>query len=270
MKIQNDILRAFNLNGEIKPLSGGQNTSARVDDFVLKPIDDNVQFCEWTLNILNEINPLGYRLSKPIMSDIGTFVYKGWCCTRYERGEYIDGNVKQKLEVSRLLHHDLVDIDFINIPKSYDPWSISHRIAWQKEKLPQYISRDAYKILEVLISKIKLKENYEIQIVHSDLSGNILFDEVLSPLIIDFSPTIAPTEYAEAILVCDSIAWHGGSNSELKLICHSEFNIEMIIRAIIFRLSVAAIFSGTNHDEFIKEYQNFKPILDYINCNTGT
>lgn len=269
MKIQNDILYAFNLNGEVSSLNGGQNTSVRVKDAVLKPVGENVQFCEWALNILNKINPNEYRLSKPIISNNGTFVYKGWCCTRYEPGEHRDGNVKQKLEVSRLFHHDLADIDFINIPKAHDPWSISHRIAWQKENLPQNISKEAFKILEELISKIKLKVNYEVQIIHSDLSGNILFDKAQNPLIIDFSPTMAPVQYAEAILACDCIAWQGSPTSELGLICHSIFNIEMILRAVIFRLSVAAIFAGNNHNEFIKEYQNFKPIIDYINCELG-
>ena len=269
MKIQNDILHAFNLNGEINLLNGGQNTSFRVKDAVLKPVGENVQFCEWALNILNKINPREYRLSKPIISNSGTFVYKGWCCTRYEPGKHRGGNVKQKLDVSRLFHHDLADIDCINIPKADDPWSKSQRIAWQKENLPQNISKEAFKILEELISKVKLKENYEVQIIHSDLSGNILFDKTLNPLIIDFSPTIAPVEYAEAILVCDCIAWQGSPTSEIGLICHSKFNKEMILRAIIFRLSVAAIFAGNNHDEFIKEYQNFKQIIDYINCESG-
>jgi hypothetical protein len=133
--------------------------------------------------------------------------------------------------------------------------------------LPQNISGQSFKILEELLFKVSLRENYKVQIVHSDLSGNILFDEILNPLIIDFSPTIAPVEYAEAIFVCDCIAWEGSSISEIDLICHTEFNIEMIIRAIIFRLSVAAIFAGDDADEFNREYQNFKPIIDYINCS---
>lgn len=270
MRLQNEILYAFNLDGEIKPLSGGQNTSFRVKGFVLKPIDNNVQYCEWLLNIISEINPHGYRVSKPTRSNIGTFVYKDWCCTHYEPGEHRKGNIEEKLKVARLFHSDLADKSFLDIPKTEDPWSKSHRIAWQSEKLPQSLSKQAVKILGELLSNVRLKENYKVQIVHSDLSGNILFDEVLAPLVIDFSPTIAPVEYAEAILVCDSIAWQGSSTSEIELICHSEFSTEMILRAIIFRLSVAAIFAGDHDDRFIKEYQNFKPIIEYLNYKSGT
>jgi hypothetical protein len=266
MKIQDEILNAFNLNGELKPLKGGQNTSVRVNDAVLKPVGDNVQVNEWLLGILNEIDPYKYRLAKPVISNDGTFIYNGWCCTRFEPGEHRDGDIKNKLEVSRLFHHDLADIDITNIPIGDDPWSVSQGIVWQKENLPQNISKTAYKILEELISKATLKGNYKVQVIHADLSGNILFDKVLDPLIIDFSPTIAPVEYAEAILVCDCIAWQGSPITDLGLLGNSEYIIEMILRAVIFRLSVAAIFAGDNQDKFIEEYQNFKSILDYIDC----
>jgi hypothetical protein len=103
-----------------------------------------------------------------------------------------------------------------------------------------------------------------VQIVHSNLSGNILFDQVLSPLVIDFSPTIAPVEYAEAILVCDCIAWQGSKISEIDLLPDDELYKEMIIRAIIFRLSVSAIFSKGDYLKFYQEYLAFKSIVEYI------
>jgi hypothetical protein len=264
MKIQSDILNSFNLSGEIYALNGGQNSSIRVNDAVLKPVGENTQFCEWGLTILHSINPHGYRLSKPMKCNNGNFVYKGWCCTCYEPGEHRQGEVNQKLEVARLFHKDLAKIDFTEIPKANDPWSIANGIAWQKENLPSTISKEAVRILEELVGMVKLNENYKVQIIHSDLSGNILFDNTRSPLIIDFSPKIAPIEYAEAILVCDCIAWQGSPISELGLIRNSMFHIEMIIRAVIFRLSTAAIFAGDDKDEFIKEYKKFKPILDII------
>jgi hypothetical protein len=267
MKIQNDILDAFNLEGEMEALSGGQNTSIRIKNVVLKPVDDNLQYCEWCLSTFSEIDPHGYRLSKPIKSNYGTFIYKGWCCMQYEPGKHRKGDLKDKIEISRLLHHDLENSCYKELPKADSVWAKAHLIAWQREKLPHNISGQAIKTLEELLVTVSLRECYNVQVVHSDLLGNILFDDILNPLIIDFSPTIAPVEYAEAILVCDSIAWEGSSISEIELICHTEFNIEMIIRAIIFRLSVAAIFAGDDSDEFISEYQNFKPIIDYINCS---
>lgn len=258
-----EILNSFHLSGEIMPLSGGQNTSVRVSNAVLKPVDD-IQHCEWLLNVIYNINPQGYRLSKPIRSKYGTFVSEGWACTHFERGQHINGSIEEKLRVSRLFHRDLSSIHFRDFPHTDNPWAKGHRIAWQIDELPRELPRETQEIINHLLSRVSPKEQYKVQIVHGDLSGNILFDEALNPLIIDFSPTIAPVEYAEAILVCDCIAWQGSEVSEIDLLPGDPLYKEMMIRAIIFRLAVSAIFSKSDYNKFDYEYQVFKPIIEYI------
>ncbi|MES7204587.1 hypothetical protein U6Q21_12495, partial [Cutibacterium acnes] len=103
-----------------------------------------------------------------------------------------------------------------------------------------------------------------LQWVHADLAGNILFDELLPPVIIDFSPWIAPVGYAEAILVCDCIAWQGSEVSEIELLPNTDFYNEMLIRAVIFRLAVEAIFAGEDVNRFIRQYRLFQPIIDGV------
>lgn len=142
-------------------------------------------------------------------------------------------------------------------------------MAWQVTELPKEIHIEIRQIIKKLIHKVRLKENYNCQIVHADLSGNILFDEMLSPLIIDFSPTVAPIEYAEAILVCDCIAWQGSKVSDIDMLLNNEFNNEMIIRAVVFRLAVAAIFSGNDLKRFLQQYYLFKPIIDYVELRSS-
>jgi hypothetical protein len=255
---------SFNLSGKIVPLLGGQNTSVRVNnDAVLKPVDD-VQHYEWLLTIIDSINPQGYRLSKPIRSNKGSFVSEGWICTKFERGKNVNGLIKEKLLVSRLFHHDLSNINFKDIPQGDNPWVVGHRIAWQKDELPKEVNFEIRKIINELLLKVRLKDQYYSQIVHADLAGNILFDDVLPPLIIDFSPTVAPVEYAEAILVCDCIAWQGSKVSNIDLLINNKFNKEMIIRAVVFRLAVEAILSGNDFNRFFEQYILFKPIIDYI------
>ncbi|WP_261300489.1 hypothetical protein [Paenibacillus andongensis] len=263
MVLSKEILYSFNLSGDIVPLSGGQNTSVRVSNAVLKPVDD-IHHSEWLLSIIYNIIPQGYRVSKPIRSKYGTFVNRGWACTQYEVGKDVKGRIEEKLLVSKLFHRDLSSIDFRNFPHTDNPWSKGHRIAWQIDELPGELPRETQEIINKLLSRVRLKEQYKVQIVHSDLSGNILFDHVLSPLVIDFSPTIAPVEYAEAILACDCIAWQGSNISEIDLLPDNELYKEMIIRAIIFRLSVSAIFSKGDYLKFCQEYQAFKSIIEYI------
>lgn len=263
MELSEEILNLFNLSGDIVPLSGGQNTSVKVSNAVLKPIDD-IHHSEWILNIIYNINPQGYRVSKPIRSKYGTFVSRGWACTQFEVGKDIKGRIEEKLLVSRLFHHDLSSINFTDIPHTDNPWTKGHRIAWQIDELPGELPKETQEKISDLLSRVSLKERYKVQIVHGDLSGNILFDQVLSPLVIDFSPTIAPVEYAEAILVCDCIAWQGSKVSEIDLFPDDELYKEMIIRAIIFRLAVSAIFSKGDYTMFSQDYQAFKSIIEYI------
>ncbi len=266
MGLTEEILYSFNLSGDIVPLSGGQNTSVRVSNAVLKPVDD-IQHCEWLMNIIYSLKPQGYRVSKPIRSKYGTFVSKGWACTQYEIGQDIKGRIEEKLLVSRLFHSDLSSVNFQYSPPIDNPWSKGHRIAWQIDELPRELPQETQESINNLLRRVSLKEQYKVQIVHSDLSGNILFDEDLDPLVIDFSPTIAPVEYAEAILICDCIAWQGSEVSEIDLLPTDELYKEMIIRAIIFRLAVSAIFSKSNNNTFFREYQAFKPIIEYIHLD---
>ncbi|MEK3886861.1 hypothetical protein [Bacillus sp. FSL K6-3431] len=262
--LSEDILKSFNVNGEIIPLKGGQNTSVRVNNAVLKPVE-GVLHSEQLFTIIDSINPQGYRLSKPIKSNKGTFVTEGWGCATFERGREVYGQIKEKLHVARLFHHDLANIKYKYFSQVDNPWSKAHRIAWQENELSEEIHTEARKIIKNLLEKVQLKERYKLQIVHSDLAGNILFDDVLPPLIIDFSPTVAPVEYAEAIIVCDCIAWQGSKISEIDLLPD---NKEMFIRAVVFRLVVGAIFSGENFNRFIDEYYLFKQILDYIESDS--
>lgn len=263
MRLSTDLLHSFDLSGNIVPLSGGQSTSIKVGNAVLKPVDD-VRHCEWLLNVINLISPQGYRIAKPIRSKHGTFVRNGWSCTHFEEGQDTKGRIQEKLLVSKLFHRDLSSIPHHDFPPIDNPWSKGHRIAWQKDKLPSEFPEDIQESLNHLLGMVTLRDHYDRQIVHSDLSGNILFDEGLNPLVIDFSPTIAPVEYAEAILVCDCIAWQGSEVSEIGLLPRDERYKEMIIRAIVFRLAVAAIFSNGDCMKYFSEYQAFKPIIDHI------
>lgn len=264
MELPEEVLKAFNLGGELVPLKGGQNTSIRVDSAVLKPVED-VSRCERLLSLIDPIQPDGYRLAKPIRNNNGTFVYKGWSCTRFEKGREAKGRIQEKLRVSRLFHRDISHIPIRDLPPADDPWAKAHRIAWQADPLPQQMPEVAREVIRHLLQSVTLNDRYDAQIVHGDLAGNILFDEVLEPLIIDFSPTAAPIEYAEAILVCDCVAWQGSELSDIRLLPYNAFYKEMIIRAIVFRLAVAAMFSEGGSDVFANEYSAYKPIIDYIN-----
>ncbi len=86
------------------------------------------------------------------------------------------------------------------------------------------------------------------QIIHGDLCGNILFHDTLPPVVIDFSLDYRPREYAEAILIADSIAWeNGGEEAYTLLPPHSE---QILLRACLFRLLTKALLKSQDRENF--------------------
>jgi prepilin-type processing-associated H-X9-DG protein len=69
------------------------------------------------------------------------------------------------------------------------------------------------------------------QLVHGDLSGNVLFADGLPPAVIDWSPYWRPPPYASAIVMCDAALGHGAG---VELLAGSDR--QLLIRALLFRL----------------------------------
>jgi uncharacterized protein (TIGR02569 family) len=256
----NSILEAFNLHGTAHPLPGGQNTSWKIDHFILKYVGPGDNH-EWIAFTLGQLKPNGYRISKPVVSQNKTFVYKGWTCSEFAAGTFMKGYEKQKLEASRLFHQSLVSTNTSEYQPGNDRWQKAHRIAWLIDTIPDDLNRDDVEYISGLLKLVRDSHNYDVQLVHGDLSGNTLFHETLDPLIIDFSPTLAPVEYAEAILVVDSIAWFDAPLSTLELLPNNEMYRDMLFRATIFRLSVAALKQPNN---FRQTLNDLRPIINEL------
>ena len=73
------------------------------------------------------------------------------------------------------------------------------------------------------------------QLIHGDLSGNVLFHHQLPPAIIDFSPYWRPAAWASAIVVADALVWEGADNRILNAVGHIADFGQYLIRALIFR-----------------------------------
>jgi hypothetical protein len=78
------------------------------------------------------------------------------------------------------------------------------------------------------------------QLVHGDLTGNVLFHDELPPAIIDFVPYWRPTEYATAIVVTDAVLWENAPTELLNGV-----SAQYLLRALIFR-GVTSLEFGTD------------------------
>ena len=97
-----------------------------------------------------------------------------------------------------------------------DQWAIGDRVAWGE--LPA--ARFAHvKHLPRLVDALRPIDAPS-QLVHGDLTGNVLFAPGLPPAVIDFSPYWRPTGFASAVVVGDALAWEGADESLLDAVAH--------------------------------------------------
>ncbi|WP_214323396.1 hypothetical protein [Nonomuraea sediminis] len=76
--IPETVLNAFGLSGPPVPLGGGQGTSVRVGDAVLKPVDSREE-TEWTSRLYASLPTApGFRVPRPLHSPTGEYMVEGW------------------------------------------------------------------------------------------------------------------------------------------------------------------------------------------------
>lgn len=260
--IPNKVLKAFKGDGIPQKLSGGEGNSWLVGNMVFKPIQD-VERYEWAGDLLSRIPQVGFRISLPRKSIQGKFAAHGWGATKFDSGEHMHGNWKEKLQVCRDLNWALNHVAASPMPPSNDRWSQAHKIAWEEENLPVAIHSEITKELTKIFQRYQPVDAIN-QVIHSDLCGNVLFADPLPPLVIDFSPAYRPQEYAEAILVADAIAWEQAPVQLRWELPATTYYTQILLRAVNFRLIVAALFMPDDLNSFHQEYENFRPLLEIL------
>ncbi|PGG97456.1 hypothetical protein GX51_07320 [Blastomyces parvus] len=196
------------------------------------------------------------------------------------------------LRASRALHRDLRELyggerrlgelgRFLSfLRQRKDRWAKGDRIAWEMEEAGENADSDIdididtdaransagesgiveepYR--DIFRQLVSLREPVEMgasQLVHGDLTGNVLFtnyerqdsvgnqgrgDQELEELeeqvpgIIDFSLYFRPVEFAEAVIVADGLLWYDAGDELVRLVGVDKYRLQMLVRALIFRL----------------------------------
>lgn len=262
ISVPDEVLEAFNCAGVPKNLIGGEGNSFVAAGIVFKPVY-NIARYEWACGVLLKTSQNGFRVSLPRKSSIDRFSHAGWGATAYLPGKHKPGLWKEKLEVCRAFHEALRHVTASPMPPSDDRWSLAHEIAWGEREFTVTLLPEIRRKIEAIFGKYQTIDVVN-QIIHSDLCGNILFNEPLDPLVIDFSPAFRPKEYGEAILVADAIAWGNAPQEFRKELPETPFTDQMLLRAINFRLIVTAIFNPKDGAMFDKEFNAYLPLLNYV------
>jgi uncharacterized protein (TIGR02569 family) len=174
----------------------------------------------------------GFRVSPPLQARDGRWVVSGWTAWRWEPGRHETGRWADVIDVGDRLHAALPRMDEPAwLSGRTDPWAIGDRVAWGE------LSPDGYaavKHLGALVSALRPVSG-RAQLIHGDLTGNVLFDDGLPPLVIDLSPYWRPAQFAAAVVVADALVWEGAGPEVVDLLGNDPDASQYLLRALIFR-----------------------------------
>lgn len=262
-----EILEAFGVQGEVLPLPGRSRKSFRVSDIVLKHVDDPIE-AEWSSQVMAHLASLpltDFEVPTPLEAINGYCVFQGWTAFEFMAGEANpERRWKQLLDVSHAFHEALCRVKQPGfLPERTHPWAVADRVAWGEASMHvRYPLRDVYNAFVDLRKDISVMS----QTIHGDLAGNVLFREGMSPVILNFTPYWRPVEYADAIIIADGLLhseqdllliWLGGNTST---------RLQMLVRALIFRIAVANIRRNIATQDEVRE---FRRALEIVKAGLG-
>jgi len=237
----NHVLAAFGVARRTpEALSGGQGTSWRVGDLVLKPADCDEDEMLWQARTYSQIACDGFRLAGPRAATDGSLRVDGWCATEFVAGCHMRGRWSEVISVGERFHRAL---RWIPRPPFLDQrssqWATGDRVAWGERPFAEFSDVTHLPKLTALLRPLEAPS----QLIHGDLTGNVLFHDELAPAIIDFSPYWRPAAYGSAIVVADAMIWEGADKKVLHGVSHIDNFGQYFVRALIFRLVTEWLFA---------------------------
>jgi uncharacterized protein (TIGR02569 family) len=234
------VLAAFGVAREpLVPLTGGQGTSWRAGDAVLKPADQSVAELEWLAELGEQIREDGFRFAAQRRAATGAVCVDGWSATVFVGGHHGSGRWADAIAVGDRFHAALAGLPRpAHLEHRQNPWTIGDRVAWGESPAAEF---DQVRHLSRLAAAIRPVTEPS-QLIHGDLGGNVLYDDALPPAIIDFSPYWRPVPFAAAVVVADALVWQGADASLLAAVRHIGNFGQYLLRALIYRAVTDEVF----------------------------
>jgi uncharacterized protein (TIGR02569 family) len=186
----------------------------------------------WQAQVLAQVPWAGFRLARPRLAVDGSMCIDGWCATEYMSGQHEARRWAEIIAVGERFHVALRGIPRPSfLDRRSSPWAISDRVAWGELPASDF---PHVRYLPELTSALR-PVTAPSQLIHGDLTGNVLFDGQKQPAIIDFSPYWRPPAYASAIVIADAMVWEGAGIQALEAVRHIDDFGQYLIRALIFR-----------------------------------
>lgn len=255
------VLAAFGLSGPVVALDGGEGTSWLVDDVVLKPGVDPT-FQEWLGTEMAGIGQRGFRLPHVCRAVGGAFLVEGWGAQSALPGSMTeDGtpNWAAVIGAGRAVHTATAALTrpaFLD--SRTDPWARADRAAWAEG--PFEVPPELADVVVRL--RAALEPLGPAQLIHGDLTTNVLTAPGQTPSIIDFSPYWRPPAYAEGIVIADALCWHAAAPDILDQL---DVPVAAVARGLLFRI----LTTGNDHHRppahSLQESRPYQSVLKLLN-----
>jgi uncharacterized protein (TIGR02569 family) len=242
------VLGAFGVSDTPSPLDGGEGQSWSCGALVLKPCADPVEWA-WLGHQLPSVVQDGFRLALPVRASDGRWVVEGWCAQPLLEGSHPgDGRWLDVLAVGERFHRATADLkrpEFIDART--DPSSVGDRVAWDEAESPV-----AHSFLGRLLD-LRRPVHLAAQVIHGDLTENVLFADPLKPAVIDVTPYWRPAGFAAAVVVADAICWWDADPDELVVATSTVAGFpQFLVRAAIYRLVTSLVFGQSDLDAYAR------------------
>ncbi|KAJ9654453.1 hypothetical protein H2198_006533 [Neophaeococcomyces mojaviensis] len=277
-----DTMRAFGVDGTPTPLLGGRGLCYRVGDTVLRP-SDNDDETNWIARVLHDLpSSAAYRISQPkaVAAEPTNFIHNGWTAWSFLPGEAgVTPRFADILRVSRVFHTDIASLDLQKpqfLEQRTNRWHEADLVTWGEKRLEdiEKVNEEILALFQPMLEKLQqikrpLPANLSYQVIHADLTGNVLFDDDAPPGIIDITPYWRPAEYAEAIIVADGLVWHGEGQDLIEIYGMDDVRLQLLVRAVYWRCITFAIDTDVQWVQQHVAKADFQGALDIIHDLIG-
>jgi uncharacterized protein (TIGR02569 family) len=227
------VLSAFEVGAaQLQRLAGGQGTTWSAGGLVLKPLDMSAEALEWQEAVLSDIAEDGFRLARPIRTRDGSLAVAGWSAWQRLAGQHLPGRWSDIAAAGQRFHRASAHIPQPAWHQTRtDPFAAADRAAWNADALAPFRSLS---VIDQLAARLQPVHGRD-QLIHGDLSGNVLFHPRLAPGIIDLSPYWRPPLFATGVVAVDAMVWEGADRSVAGILHGHPDAAQYLIRAAIFR-----------------------------------
>jgi uncharacterized protein (TIGR02569 family) len=252
-----NVLSAFGISAAPALLPGGEGTSWRAGDVVLKPAGDP-RAARWTADLYRDLaarRDPGFRVPRPLRTSAGDWVALdplggAWVAWQWLRGEPaswagVSPSWPALIAASRAFHAALAGRPAPPwLGRDGSQWTIGDQVAWGERDPGTVLAAAPGPLAGQLRSLLAALRPVRLpaQLIHGDLGGNVLFAAGEPPAVIDFSPYWRPAGLALTVAAVDALTWGGADPAILDELDGEPELDQLLARAHVCRLVTEVVF----------------------------